>query len=34
MTDKTMEVREAFAAALAGVSAAADLEKIRVEYLG
>jgi len=34
MTDKTLEVREAFAKALAEVSAAADLDKLRVEYLG
>lgn len=34
MTDKTGKVKEAFSAALEKVSAAADLEKIRVEYLG
>ena len=34
MSDKTLEVRESFAKALAEVSQAADLDKIRVEYLG
>ncbi len=34
MSDKTLEVRESFAKALAEVSAAADLDKLRVEYLG
>ena len=34
MTDKTQEVKEAFTAALEKVSAASDLEKIRVEFLG
>ena len=34
MTDTTLEVRESFAKALAEVSQAADLDKIRVEYLG
>lgn len=34
MTEKTQEVKEAFAAALEKVSAASDLEKIRVEFLG
>ena len=34
MTDKTLEVRESFAKALAEVSDAAGLDKLRVEYLG
>lgn len=34
MTDKTREIKESFAAVLEKVSTAADLEKIRVEYLG
>ncbi len=34
MADKTLEVREAFAKALAEVSALTDLDKLRVEYLG
>ncbi len=34
MTDNTLQVRESFAKALAGVSEAADLDKLRVEYLG
>ena len=34
MSDKTLEVRESFAKALAEVSDAAELDKLRVEYLG
>ncbi|MBE6598173.1 MAG: phenylalanine--tRNA ligase subunit alpha [Ruminococcaceae bacterium] len=34
MADKTFEVRESFAKALAEVSALTDLDKLRVEYLG
>ncbi len=34
MADKTMEVKESFLGALAGVASMEELEKIRVEYIG